>query len=182
MKVKIFIICLFFFVMANQVFADVIFKDNFQDSTKWKYISDDVMGGVSTGSIVYEMSEGHSIAYLSGDVSTENNGGFIQVQRKLKDVNLEKAKYIKIIAKGNNQKYFIHLRTRGTILPWQYYAFDFVVTENYKEFIIPISEFKKSGSFLANKVKPKSIKSVGIVAFGRDHEAKLHVKEIAFLE
>jgi len=182
MKVKIFIIYLFFFVMVSQVFADTIFRDNFQDSTKWRYISDDVMGGVSTGSVVYEMNEGHSIAYLSGDVSTENNGGFIQVQRKLKDINLEKAKYIKIIAKGNNQKYFIHLRTSGTILPWQYYEFDFVATENYKEFILPINKFKKSGSFLANKVKSKSIKSVGIVAFGRDHEAKLHVKEIAFLE
>ena len=97
-------IYLFFFIMTNQVSAEEIFRDDFEDSSKWKFIADDVMGGLSTGSVVYEMEEGTSIAYLNGEVSTENNGGFIQLQRKLKDVDLDQARFIKIIARGNNQK------------------------------------------------------------------------------
>ena len=58
----------------------------------------------------------------------------------------------------SNEKYYIHLRTSGTILPWQYYAFDFKVSENFEEFILPIENFKKSGSFLFSQIKPKNIK------------------------
>tara|TARA_B000000565_G_C23685145_1_gene339717 strand:- start:44 stop:592 length:549 start_codon:yes stop_codon:yes gene_type:complete len=175
-------IYLFFFIMTNQVSAEEIFRDDFEDSSKWKFIADDVMGGLSTGSVVYEMEEGTSIAYLNGEVTTENNGGFIQLQRKLKDVDLDQARFIKIIARGNNQKYFIHLRTTGTILPWQYYQSSFTVKENYQEFILPLDEFKRSGSFLSDNVKPRTIKSIGVVAFGRDHVANLYVKEISFIK
>ena len=176
---KIFLLIIF---MTNQVKAEEIFKDDFQDSSKWKFIADDVMGGVSTGSVVYEMQEGTSVAFMNGDVSTENNGGFIQFQRKLKDVDLRHAKFIKIVAKGNNQKYFIHLRTSGTILPWQYYQSEFIVKSEYQEFTLPLDSFKKSGSFLSDRVKAKSIKSIGVVAFGRDHKANLYVKEISFIK
>ena len=168
--------------MNNNTYAESLHKDNFQDPTKWSYISDNVMGGKSKGSVYYDMSEGYSIAYLSGKVTTENNGGFIQIRKNLKDINLKNAEYIKITAKGNNQKYFVHLRTSGTILPWQYYQSSFTVTKEYGEFILPISEFKKSGSFQVSKVKPQSITSIGLVAYGRDHNAKLYIKEVNFLE
>ena len=32
-------------------FAEIMFKDNFQNPEKWKYISDNVMGGISTGEV-----------------------------------------------------------------------------------------------------------------------------------
>ena len=169
-------------IITNKSFADSILKDNFRDSSEWKFISDNVMGGLSSGSIEYEAKEGTSSAYLSGNVTTENNGGFIQVRRNLKNIDLSKAKYIKIIAKGNNQKYFLHLRTSGTILPWQYYQISFEVKEKYKEYVLPINEFKKSGSFQPSSVNPKSISSVAVVAYGRDHKAAIHVKEISFHE
>ena len=167
---------------TNKSFAESILKDNFQNSTQWKFISDNVMGGVSTGSINYVIKEGNSSAYLSGNVSTKNNGGFIQIRRSLKDIDLSKAKYIKITAKGNNQKYFLHLRTSGTILPWQYYQISFEVKEEYKEYILQIKEFKKSGSFQPSKVNSESIKSVAIVAYRRNHKANIYVKEISFIE
>ena len=182
MKKILYITLILMTMFTNKSFAESILKDNFQDSTQWKFISDNVMGGVSTGSINYVIKEGNSSAYLSGNVSTKNNGGFIQIRRSLKDIDLSKAKYIKITAKGNNQKYFLHLRTSGTILPWQYYQISFEVKEEYKEYILQIKEFKKSGSFQPSMVNPKSISSVAVVAYGRDHKADLHVKEISFHE
>lgn len=182
MKKILYIAFILMTIFTNKSFADSLLKDNFQNSTQWKFISDNVMGGVSTGSINYEVKEDNSSAYLSGNVSTKNNGGFIQIRRSLKDVDLSRAKYIKIIAKGNNQKYFLHLRTSGTILPWQYYQISFEVKEEYKEHILQIKEFKKSGSFQPNKVNSKSISSVAVVAYGRDHKAEIHIKEISFHE
>ena len=182
MKKILYITLILMTMFTNKSFAESILKDNFQDSTQWKFISDNVMGGVSTGSINYVIKEGNSSAYLSGNVSTKNNGGFIQIRRSLKNIDLSKAKYIKITAKGNNQKYFLHLRTSGTILPWQYYQISFEVKEEYKEYILQIKEFKKSGSFQPSMVNSKSISSVAVVAYGRDHKADIHVKEISFHE
>jgi len=180
-KVK-FISLLLFIIIINKTFAEPILKDNFQGPEKWTYIADDVMGGVSTGSFEYKTNNDVTVALLSGKVSTENKGGFIQSRRNVINSNLEKANFVRVVAKGNNQKYFIHLRTTGTFLPWQYYAAEFIVEENFKEFIIPITNFKKSGFFLGNKINAKNITSIGIVAFGRDHYAELYIKEVAFLE
>ena len=182
MKKILYITLILMTIFTNKSFAESILKDNFQNSTQWKFISDNVMGGGSTGSINYVMKEGNSSAYLSGNVSTKNNGGFIQIRRSLKNIDLSKAKYIKITAKGNNQKYFLHLRTSGTILPWQYYQISFEVKEEYKEYILQIKEFKKSGSFQPGMVNSKSISSLAVVAYGRDHKADIHVKEISFHE
>ena len=94
---------------------------------------------------------------------------------------MNKVNKIIINAKGNNEKYFIHLRTTFTVLPWQYYQHSFTVQKDFKNFILPIRNFKKSGFLLPDKISPKYIKSNGIVAFGRDYKAELIVKEISFV-
>ena len=172
-----FLVIIIFSSSIINNFAETMFKDNFQDPNKWEFISDNVMGGVSIGKVQYQSDT----AILSGNVSTENNGGFIQIRMSLDKIKLDKAKSIKLIAKGNNQKYFVHLRTTGTLLPWQYYQSEFIVEENFKEFILPIKDFKKSGSLMLKKVNPKKITSIGLVAYGRDHEAELTIKEIEFI-
>jgi len=167
-------------IIGKTSIAQDMFKDNFSNNEQWRYVADDVMGGVSKGYVEYQIIEEDIIAVLKGNVSTENNGGFIQIRRDLKDINLENANSIKLVAKGNSQKYYIFLRTTGTILPWQYYASEFTVNENFNEFVLPIKDFEKSGFLLAKKINPKKITSIGIVAFGRDHLAELYVKEIKF--
>ena len=100
---------------------------------------------------------------------------------KLEKLYLEDFKFIEIIAKGNNQNYFIHLRTTGTFLPWQYYQISFKAISNFKTFKLPINEFKRSSVFLSKNINPKNITSIGIVAFGRDHFADIHIREIKFI-
>ncbi len=183
-KVNTFIIGCFvviFLGISNKSWSDTVLKDNFEKLNLWEYIADDVMGGVSKGNVKFQSVEGGNIALLQGDVSTENNGGFIQIRRALRDIDLHDAKSVKIIAKGNDQEYFVFLRTTGTVLPWQYYSAEFKVNENFEEFILPIDEFKKSGLLMTGKVNPKNITSIGLVAFGRDHQAELHVKEVEFI-
>ena len=179
---KRLLITFFFITISNNNFAETMFKDNFQEPSQWNYVADTVMGGISTGGVEFKDIEDKTIAILTGNVTTENNGGFIQIRRDLRSINLDSVNSIKLIAKGNNQKYFVFLRTTGTKLPWQYYQSEFTVNENFNEFILPINEFKKSGMLMSSKINPKKITSIGLVAFGRDHSAELFIKEIEFIK
>ena len=179
---KIFIVTLLLITFISESNGENILKDDFTNENEWTYIADNVMGGISDGGVEFNLVDSNVYALLSGHVSTENNGGFIQIRRELKNIDLSKAKSIRVYARGNNEKYYIFLRTTGTILPWQYYSHEFTVTEEYNEFIMPIKDFKKSGTLLAKQINPKKITSVAIVAYGRDHVAEIYVKELEFIE
>ena len=166
--------------MCSQSNAEIVFTDKFNKKNEWNFITDQVMGGISTGTFNYKKINNDNVVKITGNVSTKNNGGFIQIRRDLNNINLTNAKNIQIIAKGNHEKYFIHLRTSFTILPWQYYQNSFTVNNYFTSFILPISNFTKSGYLLPTKINPKNIRSVGIVAFGKDYKANLTVKEISF--
>tara|TARA_B100001559_G_scaffold8936_1_gene7935 strand:+ start:2703 stop:3278 length:576 start_codon:yes stop_codon:yes gene_type:complete len=156
--------------------------DDFQsrENTRWDFITDQVMGGVSTGKLLFKNQNEDGYLHLTGNVSTKNKGGFIQARTSLEKVLTNDIKGIKIRAKGNVTKYYLHLRTTGTILPWHYYQAEFNVQEDWSDISIPLINFKKSGGFLRNKIKPKSLKSIGIVAYGRDHIADLSVSLLSF--
>lgn len=138
------------------------------------------MGGKSSGQVQFENEEGHAHARMSGSVSIANNGGFIQIRMKLRNAAPENTTGIRMIVRGNDQRYFVHLRTGGTILPWQFYQAGFDVTRNWTEVRLPLTEFKASGSFLRNIPHASSLTSIGIAAYGRNHDADISVREIGF--
>ena len=172
------------FFFSHSIKAEELMLEKFdiQPEKRWEFFSDQVMGGVSTGKISFNKENKLNFINLTGIVSTQNNGGFIQARIKLAEPLTKNIKGIVINAKGNNTTYYLHIRTAGTILPWQYYQISFEVKEEYKEYILQIKEFKKSGSFQPSMVNSKSISSVAVVAYGRDHKADIHVKEISFHE
>ena len=179
---NILIVPLLLIIFISRSNGENILKDDFTNENEWTYIADNVMGGISDGGVESNLVDSNVYALLSGNVSTENNGGFIQIRREHKKNDLSRAKSIRLYARENNEKYFIFLRTTGTILPWQYYSHEFTVNEEYNEFIMPIKDFKKSGTLLAKQINPKKITSVAIVAYGRDHVAEIYVKELEFIE
>ncbi len=168
--------------MSSKAHSEIVFTDKFTTNTNWSLITDQVMGGISQGQFNYQKIGDDNSVILTGSVSTKNNGGFIQIRRNLNNINLNKANKVTIIAKGNNEKYFLHLRTTFTVLPWQYYQSSFVVENNFKRFVLPLSAFKKSGYLLPKRINPNNIKSIAIVALGKNYNAKLIVKEISFVE
>jgi len=87
---------------------------------------------------------------------------------------------LRLVVRGNTQRYFVHLRTRGTALSWQYYRAAFDVTGDWTDIRLPITAFRPSGPLLRGTPAAEAIASVGIVAFGRDRTAEIEVREIAF--
>jgi len=49
----------------------------------WRFFSDGVMGGVSTGAMTVETVNGRPALCLRGQVRLENNGGFVQLALEL---------------------------------------------------------------------------------------------------
>ena len=45
----------------------------------WEYVADRVMGGVSNGALTQTTVQGRQAAHLTGQVSLDNSGGFIQM-------------------------------------------------------------------------------------------------------
>ena len=161
---------------------ELIMLDDFSPSAKveWNFVADSVMGGLSTGYFRLEDDGTQIYAKMTGNVNTDNNGGFIQFRSTLNE-KLDKniaGVYLKV--RGNGEKYFIHLRTRGTMLPWQYYQSSFSTSSDWTEVFLPLDSFKPSGSWLGKGVNPKSIRSLGVVAYGRRHVADVQVTEIGF--
>jgi hypothetical protein len=160
--------------------GNVIEDFKIEPETRWRFIADTVMGGVSNGQVHFVRENGDVHAHMTGRVSTENNGGFIQIRMELPTPPSAESAGVRLVVRGNEQRYFVHLRTSGTILPWQYYQAGFDVTQEWSEVHLPFTEFEASGRLLRTVPRPKSVKSVGIVAFGRDHEAEIDVREVGF--
>ncbi len=180
-KVNTFIIIILnIFIMTPK--AEEFLIDNFikKNDKKWEFISDQVMGGVSFGEYKIISEENVSFIRLRGFVSLENNGGFIQARKKIIHVNDKKFKGIKFKCRGNNNDYFIHIRTSFTLLPWQYYQGKFSTNNNWQEIRLNFSTFSGSGALLPKNIKSKHIKSIAIVAFGKKHRVNLDVSNIAF--
>jgi hypothetical protein len=145
---------------------------------KWQYFSDQVMGGVSEGGARAEGPEGARYLRLTGDVSTENRGGFIQVRVKLDQPFPEAAQGVVVDLRGNGEGYFVHLRTRGTLLPWQYYQASVPSGPDWQRVRVPFSAFERSGALLRAVPRPEMVTSLAAVAYGRDHRADLEFRWI----
>ena len=169
-------------LLAGSALADDMLVDKFDAApeSRWSYVSDQVMGGVSQGSVDYLEQGSDNVARLAGRVSTDNNGGFIQIRREVAKGSADGALGVYMKVRGNSQGYYIHLRTSGTVLPWQYYQAEFQVTEDWQNIRVPLADFERSSSWLAASINSKSIRSVGVVAYGRDHEAEVDIAEIGF--
>ncbi|WP_089233734.1 CIA30 family protein [Tropicimonas sediminicola] len=143
----------------------------------WTYVADNVMGGVSQGQSSLGNDNGQTFIRLTGDVSTANRGGFIQVRTMVDTLEADSTGLV-LRVRGNGERYFIHLRTRATRLPWQYYQAVFETGPNWSEVRLPWSAFKPSGRLLPRRASPETVRSIGLVAFGRDHTADVSLAEI----
>ena len=54
------------------------------------------------------------------------------------------------------------------------------MTRSWSEVRLPLAAFVASGALLRTVPRPSSLKSVAVVAFGRDHDAEIEVREVGF--
>ena len=102
---QIFLSAVLMLSMSNTASAkNLVYENN------WAYLADTVMGGVSQGGA--EFSAG--ALRLTGQVSTKNNGGFIQVRTRIDPTETVGKSGIKIKVKGNGDVYYLHVRNSSS--------------------------------------------------------------------
>lgn len=164
---------------SGQSTKDSVFED-FSGSAKsrWDFVTDGVMGGVSTGRMDF-VACGTSIALrLQGSVSTENNGGFIQARRRFSEVWPSDAQGMRLGVRGNEARYFVFLKTPHLSRIWHSYRAQFIAGTDWHDVDLPFGIFAPSHIGMPAKVSVPDVNSIAIVAYGADHDADVLVRSI----
>ncbi len=147
----------------------------------WAFFTDGVMGGLSQGKAIISKVDGVDCYHMTGNVTTENNGGFIQIRNQLKPaISTKEYEGIYLKVYGNKENYSIHVRTAMTMAPWQYYKFNFDSNKLWSEIRAPFNEFKRSNAYQPSGLIGQKIRSIGLVAGFKDFTADICLSEIGF--
>lgn len=150
--------------------------------TRWRLVTDRVMGGVSDADLQYGKDERFDHVCLKGNVSLENNGGFIQIALALDPSggSFDASGYrgIRLWVKGNKRDYYVHLRTKETLLPWQYYSASFEAPAEWAKVELDFDEFKPQS--LGGKLNVGGLSRIAVVAAKQAFEAEVCVARIEF--
>jgi hypothetical protein len=147
--------------------------------SSWRMVSDTVMGGVSQGQVSLSVVEGLNCIRLQGNVSLDNNGGFIQASLDLgTNEFLDASSYvgIEIAIFGNNEIYNLHLRTIDTRIVWQSYRASFQAVPSWQTLRLPFAELIPHR--IDVPLNLSALKRIGFVAIGREIVADLSIASV----
>jgi len=150
--------------------------------TIWRSFTDRVMGGVSDAVHQFTTIDGRRCIHLKGQVSLENQGGFVQVALSLekdrRPFDASPYEGLRLWVRGNGETYYVHLRTRQTSRPWFYYQASFAAGDSWQEIEIPFSRFIPEN--FRTDLDTAQLTRVAVVAAKKVYEADVAVSRIEF--
>ncbi len=146
----------------------------------WRLVADQVMGGVSSGTLVATERDGADCVCMSGEVRLENNGGFLQILRDLPPAHRDASAYHGVLLEvaGNDDAYGLHLKTGDVQRPWQSYRATFTATPQWSTILVPFALFRAHR--LNAPFDLTDLRRLALVAIGRAFHAEVCVRRIAF--
>ena len=167
--------------MNDQLLLDDFSGQRSSLGTSWEGFTDQVMGGASEMNARVESEGGNNFLHLSGDVSLENNGGFIQVRLRLDEKKrpFDASEYtgVALRVRGKDRGYYVHLRTTRTVFPWSYYAQEITVSEEWTTVTLPFSDFEAE-NMRSSSLNTSKLISMAIVAAKKAFFADLNVDAV----
>jgi hypothetical protein len=119
---------------------------------------------------------------MRGDVSTENNGGFIQIALDLahsgESCDASNFTGFQLDIFGNGETYAVNLRTTELTRPQQSYRHAIDPPQNWLTLVLPFSDFVPHRTELS--LDMTKLRRVGLIAIGRNFHADLAVARLAF--
>jgi len=165
--------------IAIALLCQPVMADDLNLTPNWEYVADTVMGGVSRGQAREEVVAGRPATRLTGTVSLDNDGGFVQIAFDLADgATFDASAYIGIALDvfGNGETYDLRLRTDALTRPWQSFRTDFVAPTEWTTVQLPFDAFqahRTDASFDAARLR-----RIGVLAIGREMQADIAVGAI----
>jgi hypothetical protein len=151
--------------------------------TRWQMFTDMVMGGVSNGTMTREVVAGRAAIRMRGDVSLENNGGFVQIAIDLapdgRAIDARTWRGIELDVFGNGEEYGIHLRTEDLTRPWQSYRQSFRADPQWRTIQFRFADFVPYRTEVP--LDTRRLRRIGVVAIGRAFSADLTVGGLRYL-
>lgn len=148
----------------------------------WRFVADEVMGGVSTGQVRQVQHAGRQATQLTGAVSLENNGGFIQMSMALGNGtaprDASQSTGIEIDVAGNGETYDLRLRTDQLSRPWQSYRAAFTARLDWETLQFPFAGLTPHRTDIP--FDPARLQRIGIVAVGRAFDVDVKVARLRF--
>lgn len=150
--------------------------------TRWRGVSDKVMGGISEVSVTHDVIDGRPCLRLTGDVRLENSGGFLQAALDLASsgdtFDASGFAGVRVVVRGNGEQYSVHLRTPDNVHPWQSYRAHFTAGWDWETIDLPFAAFAPYR--LDVPLDITRLRRIGLVAIGRAFFADLAVSELGF--
>ena len=148
-----------------------------QIDANWEYVADTVMGGVSRGRIAREEVAGRMATRLTGQVSLDNNGGFVQMACDLRPdggaMDASGFTALEIDVFGNDETYDLRLRTDQLSRPWQSFRLDFRAPAEWttQRFAFDAFEAHRTDA----SFDPTRLRRIGLLAIGREFAADVAI-------
>ncbi len=149
----------------------------------WRCICDTVMGGVSAARLARTTLDGVRALHLTGTVSLENNGGFVQMSLDLASPGavLDASRFsgLALWVMGNTERYNLHLRSPDMTRVWQSWRAEFTAPETWTRLYIPFTSFQPHRTEIP--VTPARLARIGLVAIGREMRADLALSRLELI-
>ena len=150
--------------------------------TRWRAVSDRVMGGISEALVSHDTIDGRPCLRLIGDVRLDNGGGFVQAALDMHPLGytIDVSSYtgVRLIVRGNGERYSVHLRTPDNVRPWQSYRAHFSADADWETIDLPFEAFAPHR--VDAPLDITRLRRIGLVAIGRAFHADLAVCELGF--
>jgi len=147
----------------------------------WQGFSDRVMGGVSTAKLDTAFIDGKQCVRLSGNVTRENNGGFIQLAlifgRNYAELNASGYKGVEALVYGNNERYNIHVRTPDCDWYDQSYRMTFFAEPQWQRIRVPWEAFE--GNRVSEPLDNSRLVRLAVLGWMREFDADIALAEIS---
>jgi Complex I intermediate-associated protein 30 (CIA30) len=150
--------------------------------SNWQLFTDQVMGGVSKAIMIRDAIAGRAAICMRGDVSLENNGGFVQIALDLSPdgrvVDASAWSGVELDVFGNGEDYGVHLRTDALTRPWQSYRQIFTAHAEWRTVQLPFDHFVPYRTDVP--LDTYRLRRIGVVAIGRAFSADLALSGLRF--
>ena len=150
--------------------------------TSWQLFTDTVMGGVSKATITRETIDGRTAIRLRGNVSLQNNGGFVQISLDFRadggQIDASSWSGVEVDVFGNGEEYGVNLRTTDLTRPWQSYRHTFKAVSQWTTMKLPFNGFVPNRTDVP--LDTHRLRRIGIIGIGREFSADVAIGGVRF--
>merc|ERR1711935_891486 len=163
--------------------------------TQWAGVTDGVMGGSSSGSLVREEFQGRMSNILTANVRLENDGGFVQMVTDLAmdhsiSNTVDASKFdglefdVYYVGDADREIFNVHLKDSNCVRQFSSYRATFELPQGqWKTVRLPWSRFDGFGwGAVENLLDQSTLRRIGLVAIGKEMDVSLALSSIRFMQ